>query len=313
MNPMIRTQSLSKRFGHTVAVDGLDLTVPEGAIFALVGPNGAGKTTIIKLLMNILRPSAGSAYVLGVESRRLAGKAFTRIGYVSENQELPEGMTVGTMLDYFRPFYPSWDRDLEVQLIRQFELPLKPKLKQLSRGMKMKAAFVSSLAYRPPLIVLDEPFTGLDPLVRDELIEGLIERAPETTIFLSSHDLAEIESFSSHVGYLEQGRLLFSEETAILTGRFREVTITLGSPSPLPPNVPATWLQSQTADCVVRFVHSGFKEQESQREVAERFPLARDICFDSMSLRSIFVAIAKAGRNRTSSAQAQASAGENVA
>jgi ABC-2 type transport system ATP-binding protein len=120
-------------------------------------------------------------------------------------------MTAGGMLDYFRAFYPNWDRALEQQLVRQFDLPLKRKLKHLSRGMRMKVSFASSLAYRPSLIILDEPFSGLDPLVRDELIEGLIERAPETTIFLSSHDLAEIESFSSHIGYLQQGRLLFSE------------------------------------------------------------------------------------------------------
>src|SRR5436305_10477684 len=120
------------------------------------------------------------------------------------------------MLAYYQNFYPRWDRSLEQQLVRQFDLPLNRKLKHLSRGMRMKAAFASSLAYRPELIVLDEPFSGLDPLVRDELIEGLIERAPETTIFLSSHDLAEIESFSTHVGFLEQGRLLFSEELAML-------------------------------------------------------------------------------------------------
>jgi ABC-2 type transport system ATP-binding protein len=236
--PTIHTEGLSKRFGRTVALNGVDLAVPQGAIYALVGANGAGKTTLIKLLMKILRPSAGRAQVLGIDVHRLAGQAFQRIGYVSENQELPEGMTVGGMLDYFRAFYPTWDRTLEQQLVRQFDLPLQRKLKHLSRGMRMKAAFASSLAYRPPLIVLDEPFTGLDPLVRDELIEGLIERAPETTIFLSSHDLAEIETFSSHVGYLEQGRLLFSEEMTVLAGRFREVTVTLAAPAPLPASLP---------------------------------------------------------------------------
>jgi ABC-2 type transport system ATP-binding protein len=109
-------------------------------------------------------------------------------------------------------FYPSWDRDLENELVKQFQLPLDRKLGKLSRGMRMKAALASSLAYRPKLIVLDEPFGGLDPLVRDELIEGLVERAPESTIFVSSHDLAEIENLASHVGYLEQGRLRLSEE-----------------------------------------------------------------------------------------------------
>ena len=297
MNAPIHTESLSKRFGRTVALDSVTLAVPEGAIYALVGANGAGKTTLIKLLMNILRPTAGSAQVLGIPSAKFTGAAFTRIGYVSENQELPDGMTVAGMLDYFRPFYPNWDRSLEQQLVRQFELPLKRKLKHLSRGMKMKASFASSLAYRPSLIILDEPFSGLDPLVRDELIEGLIERAPETTIFLSSHDLAEIESFSSHVGYLQQGRLLFSEEMSTLANRFRDVTITLSSPSSLPANLPAAWLDPQTADCVLRFVDSGFNEASSQRDLAQRFPTARDIAFEPMTLRQIFLAIAKARRN----------------
>jgi ABC-2 type transport system ATP-binding protein len=290
----IRTEGLTRRFGHTLALDRIDLVVPEGSIYTLVGSNGAGKTTMIKLLMNILSPTAGNAQVLGINTRSLTGTAFNRIGYVSENQELPDDMTVGEMLNYCRGFYPQWDRALEQLLVRQFDLSLKHKLKHLSHGMRMKAAFASSLAYRPSLIVLDEPFSGLDPLVRDELIECLLERAPETTIFLSSHDLAEIESFSSHVGYLEQGRLLFSEEMQALSERFREVTITLDKPSPLPAILPASWLQPQTADCVVRFVDSNFKEQVTPRELAEIFPSARDISFDPMALRSIYLAIAKA-------------------
>lgn len=299
-NPTIATTGVSRRFGRVLAVDNISLAVPEGAIFALVGANGAGKTTLIKLLMNILRPTAGSSKVLGIDSRELAGKAFERIGYVSENQELPEGMTVGAMMNYFRPFYPNWDRALEQQLLRQFDLPLDRKLKSLSRGMKMKAAFASSLAYRPSLIILDEPFSGLDPLVRDELIEGLLERAPETTIFLSSHDLAEIESFSSHVGYLDQGRLLFSEEMSVLSNRFREVTVTLDKPDALPADLPSTWLQAQTGNCVLRFVHSSFDQQTSPRELAERFSSARDIAVEPMTLRSIFLSIAKSGRSSDS-------------
>ncbi len=271
--------------------------MPEGAIYALVGANGAGKTTMIKLMMNILRPTSGRARVLNVDSHDLAGKPFTRIGYVSENQELPEWMTVGAMLDYLRPFYPQWDRALEEQLVRQFDLPLKRKLKHLSRGMKMKAAFAGSLAYRPAMIVLDEPFSGLDPLVRDELIEGLLDRAPETTIFLSSHDLAEIESFSSHVGYLENGQLLFSDEMSVLSDRFREVTITLNDRASLPQGAPAEWLQPQVADSVVRFVHSDCRGEATARELAARFPEARDISMTPMSLRAIFLAVAKSGRS----------------
>jgi ABC-2 type transport system ATP-binding protein len=296
MNPTIQTESLAKNFGRTEVLRGIDLAVPEGAIYALVGANGAGKTTMIKLLMNIFLPTAGRAQVLGIDSRKLAGRDFDRIGYVSENQDLPDAMTVGGLLDYMRPFYPRWDRALEQQLVRQFDLPLDRKLKHLSRGMRMKAAFASSLAYRPPLIVLDEPFTGLDPLVRDELIEGLLERAPETTIFLSSHDLAEIESFASHVGYLEGGRMLFSDEMSVLADRFRDVTITLAAPAPLPPHLPPAWLQPETADCVVRFVDSEHRGDASQREIAAIFPTARDVSSEPMTLRSIFLAIAKSSR-----------------
>jgi len=312
MNATISTQSLTKRFGRTLAVDDISLTVPEGSIYALVGANGAGKTTLIKLFMNILRPNAGSAEVLGINSGQLAGECFNRIGYVSENQELPDGMTVGGMLDYLRPFYPTWDKALEQQLVLQFDLPLKRSLKHLSRGMKMKAAFASSLAYRPSLIILDEPFSGLDPLVRDELIEGLIERAPETTIFLSSHDLAEIESFSSHVGYLQNGRLLFSEEMAVLGNRFRDVTVTLVNPAPLPSDLPVTWLEPQSADCVLRFVQSDYSE-DAPRELAARFPSARDIAFEPMTLRQIFLAIAKAGRGSHVSVSHQGIAQEKEA
>ena len=303
MNPAaIDTRELTKQFGRADALCGVDLAVPEGAIYALVGPNGAGKTTMIKLLMNILRPSSGTARVLGVDSHKVTGKVFTRIGYVSENQELPEWMTVGGLLDYMRPFYPQWDRTLEQQLVRQFDLPLTRKLKHLSRGMKMKAAFASSLAYRPQLIVLDEPFTGLDPLVRDELIEGLLERAPETTIFLSSHDLAEIESFASHVGYLEQGKLLFSEEMATLSERFRDVRVTLQGAAVVPRECPATWLGAEAADSVVHFVDSNYRGQSTAEELAAAFPSARDITAEPMPLRAIFLAVAKSGRvnNRAS-------------
>jgi ABC-2 type transport system ATP-binding protein len=297
MNATIHTRELTKHFGRIAALDGVNLDVEEGSIYALVGANGAGKTTFIKLLMNILRPTAGEATVLGISARHLAGKHFNRIGYVSENQEMPGWMTVAAWMEYWRPFYPQWDRELEQQLINQFELPLKRRLKDLSRGMRMKAAFASSLAYRPALIVLDEPFSGLDPLVRDELIEGLLDRAPESTIFLSSHDLAEIESFASHVGYLAEGKMLFSEEMASLSNRFRDVTVTLDGPATLPAVAPPDWLQLQANGALVHFVHSGYAGEPSEHAIQAAFPTARSFSFDPMPLRSIFLAIAKSERN----------------
>jgi len=132
--------------------------------------------------MNILRPTLGSAEVLGVNSRDLGPRQFAEIGYVSENQELPGWITVKYFMAYLKPFYPTWDDALAEELLRQFDLPLDRKLRHLSRGMWMKAALASSLAYRPQLIGLDERFTGLDPLVRDEFIEGQSESLPILSI-----------------------------------------------------------------------------------------------------------------------------------
>lgn len=245
MSCVIRTENLVKKFRRVEALSQLNLDVPEGAIYALVGPNGAGKTTTIKILMNIFTPTRGRAVVLGMESTRIAGRAFQSIGYVSENQELPEWMRVDTLLAYLRPFYPSWDVALESELVKRLALPLDRKLKDLSRGMRMKAALASSLAYHPRLIVLDEPFSGLDPLVRDELIESTLELAEEATVFISSHDLAEIESFASHVGYLDQGHLKFSEEMTALAGRFRDVELSFDTPPQLPEKCPDSWMQDR--------------------------------------------------------------------
>jgi ABC-2 type transport system ATP-binding protein len=293
MNCVIRTEQLTKRYRRLCALDQVNLAVQEGAVYALVGPNGAGKTTMIKVLMNLIASTSGKAEVLGIESQNIRGNAYTAIGYVSENQEMPEWMRVGALLKYLREFYPTWDKELEATLVRQLELPLRRKVRQLSRGMKMKLALASALAFRPKLIVLDEPFGGLDPLVRDQLIEGLLERATESTIFLSSHDLAEIESFASHVGYLEEGKLRFSEDMDSLAARFREVELRLARASDLPSSMPDSWLHAKASGGVVRFVESRFEEQRTGAEIQQVFGEAQDLEFRPMTLRAIFLALAK--------------------
>ena len=142
-------------------------------------------------------------------------------------------------------------------------MPLDRKLAKLSRGMHMKAALASALAYRPKLIVLDEPFGGLDPLVRDEVIEGLIERASESTILISSHDLAEIENLASHIGYLDRGHLRLSEEMITLAERFREVELTLDRAPISPETLPGTWMQVSTSASVLRFVETRFNAERT--------------------------------------------------
>lgn len=300
MNDVLKAVDLSKRFRRTEALDHLDLAVPEGSIYGLVGPNGAGKTTAIKTLMNIFRPTGGSAEVLGVDSRRLGPKEFAQIGYVSENQEMPDWMTVAYFMNYLKPFYATWNDAFAAQLLRQFDLPLDRKLKHLSRGMRMKAALASSLAYRPKLIVLDEPFNGLDPLVRDELIEGLLDSAEGTTILISSHDLAEIESFASHIGYLDRGRLQFSEEMTSLAARFREIEITLAIASQFqarrPADWPGSWQPPACSASVVRFVETRFDPERTASDLRRMFPDAQQVSLNPMPLRTIFVTLAKASR-----------------
>jgi len=243
--------------------------------------------------MNLISASEGTAQVLGTDSRKIRGRAYTQIGYVSENQEMPEWMRVGDLLEYLRDFYPTWDLTLEQSLFKQFELPLERKIKALSRGMKMKLALAGALAFHPPLIVLDEPFGGLDPLVRDQLIEGLLERAVESTVVLSSHDLAEIESFASHVGYLDSGKLLFSEDMTSLSTRFREVEVTRDSDKPLPLAMPNNWLQPKSSGVTVRFVESRFDEQRTPADIKSFFGTVKDAQYRALSLRAIFLAMAR--------------------
>jgi ABC-2 type transport system ATP-binding protein len=205
-------------------------------------------------------------------------------------------MTVDYYLEFLSGFYPTWDRALSAELVRQLQLPGDRKLRHLSHGMRMKAALASSLAYRPRLMVLDEPFTGLDALVRDELIEGVLAHAEDTTIFISSHDLTEIESFASHIGYLEQGRLEFSEELESLSARFREIVLTFAEAPQIPAQWPPHWLQPQVSGVVIRLVDTQFDAERTAAEVRRIFPEFRDMTASAMPLRAIFVTLAKAAR-----------------
>jgi len=296
LSNLLVTHNLAKRFRGVEALHDLTIDVPEGAVFALAGPNGAGKSTAIKTVMNIFEPTSGRAEVLGLDSRRLGADQLAQIGYVSENQELPGWMTVRYFLDYCKAFYPAWrDGDLS-DLVKLYQLPLDRPLSKLSRGMRVKAALAASLAYRPRLIILDEPFSGLDVLVREQLIESILDRTPEATIFLASHDLAEIESFASHIAYLNEGRLEFVEETAALARRFREVEVTLDAPAAMPAQLPPGWLTPDAAGVVIRFVDSQFDAERSDAEIRARFTGVREIAARSMSLRAMFLAVARSAQ-----------------
>lgn len=293
----IRTRDLMKRYRRTLVLDRVNLDVPAGSVYALIGPNGAGKTTTIKILLNLLSASSGTSEVLGCDSRHLSARHFAELGYVSENQELPGWMTSAYYLDYLRNFYPTWDSSLGAALLKRFQLPPDRKLRHLSRGMYMKAALAAAMAFRPRLLVLDEPFTGLDAMVRDDLIDGVLTRGPGTTVFVSSHDLTEVESFATHVGFLDRGHLHLSEELKSLSARFCEIVVTFdGEPPPLPSPWPENWLWPQRAGFSLRITESQFAADRSISAAARLFPGNTGISIRPMSLRSIFVALAKSSR-----------------
>ena len=291
---IIETDHLTRRFGRMEAVHDLTLAVPPGSVFALLGPNGAGKTTTLKLLMDLLPATSGAARVLGVDSRRLGERERAQIGYVSENQQLPLWMTVRQLLDYCRPFYPTWDRELERTLLAQFALPEKQRLSHLSRGMLMKAALLSSLAYRPKLLVLDEPFSGLDALVRDEFIRGVLEVSAqgEWTVVVSSHDIDEVERLADRVALLDQGRLRLHETTEALQGRFRRVEVTGAPPSA---TAQPDWLEWERAGALTRFIETRYAGEATERAWRERFGAATLVA-QPMTLREIFLTLARASR-----------------
>jgi ABC-2 type transport system ATP-binding protein len=294
---MIEVHDLWKKFGRHDALRGLSFNVPGGSAYALIGANGAGKTTTIKALMNIIEPTRGRATVLGTDSRRIGPRELCRIGYVSENQDMPEKLTVSEYLAYLRPFYAAWDTELEASILRQLRLPDDRRIGHLSHGMRMKMALACALPFRPELLVLDEPFSGLDPLVRDEFMEQLLLQAGEMTVLISSHELGEIDGVATHVAFLDEGTLLFEESMADLTNRFREVRVTTDREARVPGNRPPHWLDVKVSGNTLSFVDSQFSDDGLRSRVDVLVGSARYIDAQPMPLRSIFVALARAARD----------------
>src|SRR6185436_19809335 len=297
---IIETHHVAKRFGRFDAIEDLNLAVPEASVFALIGANGAGKTTTIRMLMNILRPDRGEITVLGTPSRKLAAQDFQHIGYVSESQRPPAALTLEQYFGYLRSLYPKWDANLERELRAQFELPAARRIGHLSHGMRLKALLVAALAFRPKLLVLDEPLSGLDTLVRDEVVNGLLQQAADTTILISSHELSEIESFTTHVAFMQDGHLLLQEAIDSLRLRFREVRATLSAAKQPSRPLPDDWLMPQIEGHRLRFIASRFDDADLQQQLTQRFGAVR---FESepMPLRAIASALMQ-NRKRGSAA-----------
>src|SRR5687767_4119426 len=205
---VIETTGLTHHYGRVLALDDVDLTVPEGAVYALLGPNGAGKTTLLRILVGLQSASSGHVSLLGKAVTRITAADRASIGYVAEGQRLPGWMRLEQLESYLAPLYPTWDRSLASELRRRFRLDSQRKLRTLSRGESMKAALLCTLAPRPRLLLMDEPFSGMDAVVKDDLVSGLLETAGTEawTVVISSHDLAELETLADGVGFLDDRR-----------------------------------------------------------------------------------------------------------
>ncbi len=289
----IETDGLTCRYGRTRAVTDLTMSVPAGSIYALLGPNGAGKTTTLKTLMNLRAPTGGAARVLGVDSRALGPHELARIGYVSENQRLPSNLTVAELEAFCRPWYPTWDAGLATELRGRFGLDPRARITALSRGTRLKVQCLLAIAPRPSLLVLDEPFSGLDPVVRDDLTTGVLSLADRDgwSVLLTSHEMDDVERLADQVGFLADGSLLVEEPMAALLGRFRRVDVALTGASTLPERRPSSWLDFTVDGRAARFVES---QASPAAEAAwqDAFPDAA-IEARPMSLREVFVALTR--------------------
>ena len=224
----IATESLTKRYGNVAAVDCLNLRVPFGGITGFLGKNGAGKSSTIKMLLGIVRPTSGTATVLGAPIDRRADSCDARrhIAYVAEDKEINPDFSVEQAVRFTRAFYPDWQADAEHRLMKRYALPQKHKVKALSRGMRTKLALLLALARRPRLLILDEPSDGLDPISAEELLQSLSVAAAEgTTVFFSSHRIDEVERIADRVCILDEGRLKLDADMDSVRERCRRITV----------------------------------------------------------------------------------------
>jgi ABC-2 type transport system ATP-binding protein len=212
LEPVIQVSGLTRRFGATVALDSVTLSVPRGSVYGLVGVNGAGKTTLIKHVLGLLRAEAGSVRVFGLDPVADPVGVLSRIGCLSEENDLPGWMTVGELAWYSRALYPGWDDAYAAELRRMFALDTAAKVKTLSKGQKARMGLLVALAHRPELLVLDEPSSGLDPIVRRDILGAIIRTISHEgrTVLFSSHLLDEVEQVADHVAMIRAGRVVLS-------------------------------------------------------------------------------------------------------
>jgi ABC-2 type transport system ATP-binding protein len=238
--PVVNVSELTRRFGARTALASVSLSLSRGVVYGLVGANGAGKTTLIKHILGLLRAESGSVRVFGHDPVAEPVAVLSRIGYLSEENDLPGWMRVDELIRYSRAFYPAWDDVYAEELREVFALDPTAKIKSLSRGQKARSGLLIALAHRPELLVLDEPSSGLDPIVRRDILGAVIRTIADEgrTVLFSSHLLEEVEQVAGHVTMIHQGTIALSAPLDEIKESHRCVTVRFAESQPQPPSLP---------------------------------------------------------------------------
>jgi ABC-2 type transport system ATP-binding protein len=236
---VVEIVGLSRRFGRTPALDGVDLRIPRGCVFGLVGENAAGKTTLIKHIVGLFKAQSGSVRVFGLDPVLDPVGVLSRLGYLGEDRDLPEWMRIGELFRYLKAFYPTWDDRYAESLRNQFELDPTAKVKGLSQGQRARVGLIAALAYRPELLVLDEPSTGLDPVVRRDILAAIIRTIADEgrTVLFSSHLLDEVERVADLVAMIDRGKIVLDGPLDTLKANYHRVILRFDEPRASAPSL----------------------------------------------------------------------------
>lgn len=236
----VECKNISKHYPH-FALRNLDLTVEQGSVMGLVGPNGAGKSTVLRMVMGLLGPDGGTVRVLGYSMPDQQIAAKRRIGFVSEDMRLYGSETIAFHMDFIRSIFDTWDDDYAKALLRRFDLTREQKVKGLSHGQRVKVTLLLALARRPALLVFDEPTTGLDPAVRKEVLDEMMNALEDETrsILFSSHNTLDVEQISDYISFIYAGRIIESCNKEDFMDGWRRIRLTRGDNGALPdlPNI----------------------------------------------------------------------------
>jgi ABC-2 type transport system ATP-binding protein len=238
--PVIEIKNLSRNFDQKWALQDVSLEIPRGGVFGLIGSNGAGKTTLIKHILGSHYAQTGSVQVFGMDPVSHPVEVLGRLGYMSEDRDLPGWMRVAEILNYTRAFYASWDQSYAEELRQLFDLNPKARIRDLSRGQAARVCLLLALAHRPELLVLDEPSSGLDPVVRRDILAAIVRTIAEEgrTVVFSSHLLDEVERLADRIAILHEGRIVLTEQLDVVRESFHRVTLrfdeALSEPPPMP-------------------------------------------------------------------------------